>query len=130
MEKKEIKGRNGGTLNPQVKGGEGIPGAGRKVNPFKEAIEIQAKGGLELRLKGKLVVDGIATEKVVEIEILENGVDAVVRKMFRKAARKGDVAAARWLSETGFGKTLVHEAGDDGGGKGSGFVIVLPPNNR
>ena len=78
---------------------------------------------------GLLVVDGEVTGQRVKVSVRFPAAEAVVVKMFRKAARKGDVAAARWLSETGFGKTI-NLADDPDNPIGGGFAIVLPDNSR
>lgn len=127
---KEVQGKNGGTLHPREKGEPALPGAGRPKNPFKEAIREQAEGGRsELVLEGLLVVDGVATSERVKVLVSLPAAEAVVVKMFKKAARKGDVAAARWLSETGFGKTI-NLADDPDNPLGGGFAVVLPDNKR
>lgn len=127
---KEVPGKNGGTLTPLEKGDPALPGAGRKPNPFKEAIREQAEGGSsELVLEGFLVVDGVPTSERVKVLVHLPAAQAVVVRMFRKAAKKGDVAAARWLSETGFGKTI-NLADDPENPIGGGFAIVLPDNSR
>ncbi|MCA0235469.1 MAG: hypothetical protein LCH81_03715 [Bacteroidetes bacterium] len=127
---KQVSGKNGGTLMAQQPGDPGLPGAGRPKNPFKEAIRAQAEGGhTELVLDGFLVVDGEVTGERVKVQVSLPAAEAVVVKMFRKAAKKGDVAAARWLSETGFGKTI--NLGDDPENPlGGGFAVILPDNKR
>jgi len=123
-------GRNGGTLHSMEKGDPARPGAGRPKNPFKEAIREQAEGGRsELVLEGLLVVNGVATLERVKVLVSLPAAEAVVVKMFKKAARKGDVAAARWLSETGFGKTI-NLADDPENPLGGGFAVILPDNKR
>ena len=127
---KENEGKNGGTLKSMEKGDAALPGAGRKPNPFKEAIREHAEGGTtDLVVDGLLVVDGEVTGQRVKVSVRFPAAEAVVVKMFRKAARKGDVAAARWLSETGFGKTI-NLADDPDNPIGGGFAIVLPDNSR
>lgn len=126
----EKEGKNGGTLRSMQPGDPALPGAGRKPNPFKEAIREHAEGGRsELVLDGLLVVDGAATSERVKVLVSLPAAEAVVVRMFRKAAKKGDVAAARWLSETGFGKTI-NLADDAENPLGGGFAIVLPDNLR
>lgn len=126
----EKEGKNGGTLRSMQPGDPALPGAGRKPNPFKEAIREHAEGGTtDLVVDGLLVVDGEVTGQRVKVSVRFPAAEAVVVKMFRKAARKGDVAAARWLSETGFGKTI-NLADDPDNPIGGGFAIVLPDNSR
>lgn len=123
-------GRNGGTLFPLQKGDPAPPGAGRKPNPFKQAIRAAAEAdGTKIRVTGKLIVNEQLTDQVVTVQIEVSTVEAVVHAMF-KAAKKRDVAAARWLSETGFGKTI-NLANDDENPIGAGvFVVALPSNGR
>lgn len=73
------------------------------------------------------MVDGEVTGERVKVSLRLPAAEAAVVKMFRKAAKKGDVAAARWLSETGFGKTI-NLADDSENPLGGGFAIVLPDN--
>jgi hypothetical protein len=127
---KTIKGRNGGILIPQVAGEKGKPGAGRTVNQFKAAILKHADGVKDkVELAGFLIIDGKVTKERVKVLVSFPAVDAVVIKMFKRAAKKGDVAAARWLSETGYGKQL-NLSNDPDSPIGSGFVVAMPPNNR
>jgi hypothetical protein len=127
---KENEGKFGGTLRSMEKGDPALPGAGRKPNPFKQAIQEHAEGGTtDMVIDGFLVVDGEVTGERVKVSVRFPAAKAVVVKMFRKAAKKGDVAAARWLSETGFGKTIT--IGEDPDNPfGGGFAVVLPDNKR
>lgn len=127
---KEYAGRNGGTLWGLQNGDPAHPNAGRKPNPFKQAIRAAAEAdGTKIRVTGKLIVNDELTDQVVTVQIEVSTVEAVVHAMF-KAAKKRDVAAARWLSETGFGKTI-NLANDDENPIGAGvFVVALPSNGR
>jgi len=128
---KQIKGRNGGTLIVREKGDPVTsPNVGRKRNVFREAIQAVAEGGVQdVVLSGYLVDDdGTVTKERVKVSVTLPSVQAVVQKMFRKAG-KGDVPAAKWLTETGYGKTL--NLGEDPDNPiGGGFAVVLPENGR
>lgn len=106
---KKNVGRNGGVLRSMEKGDKGLPGAGRKVNPFKEAIlELSDGGKSAIEFEGLLLDEsGSVTDTKVRVSVVLPSAFAVVCRMYRKAS-KGDVSAARWLSETGFGRTINH----------------------
>ena len=126
----EIQGRNGGTLRPQKAGEPAPPGAGRPKNLFKQAIhDIAESEVLSVQLSGRLVEGGVVTSKRVTVEVEMPSVQAVVYRMYKKA-QAGDVAAAKWLSETGYGKTINLDAAGDGATGGGFAVIMLPPNGR
>lgn len=128
---KEIEGRNGGVLRAMEKGDAPLPNAGKKQNPFKQTIREVAEGGQNaLTLEGYVINEetGEVTGQKVRVSVLMPSVLAVVYGMFKKAS-KGNVGAARWLSETAFGKT-VNLANDEENPIGGGFAVVLPPNRR
>ncbi len=125
---KEIEGLNGGKLIVREKGDPAIEGAGRKKNLFKSVIqEMSEFNGAPFQIKGFLMENGEVTDRIVTIQTTIPAVEAVVAKMFKIAA-KGDVSAARWLSETGYGKNF--SLGNDDDQVSGGFVVVLPSNNR
>lgn len=126
---KQQPGAKGGTIYPREKGDPALPGAGRRKNPFKEIIQDVAEGGtLKMTVEGFLLVDGVVTNQKVLVQITLPAADAVVRKMFKKAA-KGNVPAAKWLTETGYDKTL--KIGEDPDNPlGGGFAVILPDNKR
>lgn len=111
-DKKAVPGRNGGTLHPQEVGKPAPPNAGRKKNAFKEAIQRHGEGAATAIVTDGLIVEkdaagkSVVTNKRVRVQIQLPAIDAVVVKMFKQAAQLGDVAAARWLSETGYGKNI------------------------
>ena len=115
MDKKLIPGKNGGTLHPQQAGQPAPPNAGRKPNPFKEAIRHHAEGVATTIITDGLIVEkdasgkSIVTDQRVRVQIQLPSITAVVIRMFKQAAQRGDVAAARWLSETGYGKNISEE---------------------
>lgn len=123
------KGRNGGLLTSQSVGDKGLPGAGRTVAPFKQHIRALAEGGVvTMDFDGWLLdADDKKTGELVRVRIDMPSALAVVVKMYKKAV-KGDVGAARWLNETGYGKTLKFED-EDGNPMGAGFAMVLLPDN-
>jgi hypothetical protein len=126
---REKRGRHGGTLLVLEKG-DRLKGSGRPRNPFKEAIRAAAEQWSEdVRLSGRRVVAGVVTDEIVEVVVSLPAVEAVVMKMFKKAAKKGDVAAARWLTDTAFGKT-VNLADDPENPLSGGFAVILPANGR
>lgn len=127
---KEVKGRNGGTLYAREPGDPASPKVGRPRNVFRDAIQMVAEKGVQdVVLVGYLVdEDGKVTRERVRVSVTLPSVQAVVQKMFRKAG-KGDVQAAKWLTETGYGKTL--NLGEDPDNPiGGGFAVVLPENGR
>lgn len=128
---REIDGPNGGKLIVQEAGDPALPGAGRKKNPFREAIAAYADGGSEkVVLEGELLdSEGKPTGKRARVLVEMPGVQAIVVRMFRKAAKKGDVSAARWLTETGYGKNIQLGSDPDSPLEG-GFALVLPTNHR
>lgn len=124
-----IPGRNGGTLTPQQPGMPGKPGAGRKPNPFRQHIQELADGETEFVVKGRLLgKDGSPTGEIVEVAVSFPGALAIVGKAYKLAA-KGDPNARKWLTETGWGKSLVIGEDPDAPVDG-GFVLVLPSNGR
>lgn len=128
-EKRAIKGRNGGTIYPFEKGQKALPGSGRPRNPFKETIRRLADDGGFLDVTGVLLDgNGDATDQKVRVRVLFPAVEAVVRRMYKLAA-KGRVPAAKWLVETGFGRT-VNLANDEENPIGGGFAVLLPDNSR
>jgi hypothetical protein len=130
-ERKKIPAKNGGYFLAQQKGSPGLPGAGRPQNPFRRAIEAHAAGVFaDMEVEGFLVVDGQVTDQKVKVQVSLPSVEAVVARMFRQAYKKGDVAAAKWLSETGFGKTINLSNDPDNPIGGGGFVLLLPDNSR
>lgn len=125
---KEKKGRNGGVLHVQEVGDAGLPGAGRKPNPFREAIRELADKEQILILKGRKVVNGEPTGELVEFAVSLPGAVGVVMKAYKKAL-KGDAQARKWLTDTGWDKT-VKLGNDEDSPLGGGFVLVLPENKR
>jgi hypothetical protein len=126
---KEIKGKNGGTLIPLQAGDPAPPGAGRKPNPFKHHIQELAETQTEIVLKGRLIgEDGSPTSSVVEVAVSLPGALGIVMKAYKSAA-KGDAQARKWLTETGWGKSL-NLVGDPDSPLEGGFVIMLPSNER
>lgn len=127
--KRQIPAKHGGFLIRREHGDAALPGAGRPPNPFKAAIRQLSEGGkVEVKLKGWLLNEkgekvGEKRDLVVELP----GVEGIVAKMFQKAA-KGDVHAAKFLSEHGFGKLSVRDS-DESSGDVS-YAIILPPNQR
>lgn len=134
MEDKEtrrvIPGRNGGRLHPQEKGKPAPPGVGRKPNLFKECIrQVSESGEVFLDVRGHIVNPDGTLGEVVTVRAKFPAVEAVVRKMFKRAA-KGRVDAARWISETGYGKPTVMLGQDEENPLGGGFAVLLPDNKR
>ena len=126
---KEVPGRNGGTIMIMEKGDTPPAGAGRPRNRFKEHIRELSEGVTGLIVKAKLLdADGVPTGEIVTVEVELPGAMAVVVKAFKQAA-KGDAQARRWLSETGYGRTI-NLASDQDSPIGGGFVLVLPDNQR
>lgn len=127
---KKVEGKNGGFLMAREPGEPPSPKSGRRPNVFREAIQMVAESGVQdVEMYGYLVdADGKATKERVRVLITLPSVQAVVQKMFRKAG-KGDVMAAKWLTETGYGKTL--NLGEDPDNPiGGGFAVLLPDNKR
>jgi len=122
------KGRNGGTLKSQEAGDPPLVGAGRKPNPFKQHIIMCADEERCLTVSGLLIVDNVITSELVTVSVSVPSALMVVQKMFKKAA-KGDVSAARWLVETGFGRAVTLQ-NDSENPLGGGFAIILPNNSR
>ena len=78
----------------------------------------------EMELVGLLVDEnGAVTDQQVRVLVKFPVVESVVRKMYKKAA-KGDVPAARWLSETAYGKN-VNLGEDEENPMPSGFSFVI-----
>lgn len=128
-EKKAVVGRNGGVLYPQQSGSPALPGAGRKPNPFREFIKQFAEDDTVVVVDGRLIgEDGNPTGEPVKVAVTFPGALAVVLKAF-KQAKKGDAQARKWLTETGWGKTI-NLADDLDNPLGGGFVLVLPENKR
>lgn len=109
-----MEGRNGNVLKVMEPGDPAPKGAGRPKNPFKQAIlELSDGGKSAIEFEGYLVDDsGVVTEDKVRVSVVLPSAFAVVCRMYRNAS-KGDVQAARWLSETGFGKTMNHGVDED-----------------
>lgn len=127
---RKVEGKNGGYLLAREPGEAPSPRSGRPRNVFREAIQLVAEKGVQdVVLSGYLVdADGKATGEKVQVLVTLPSVQAVVQKMFRRAG-KGDVQAAKWLTETGYGKTL--NLGEDPDNPiGGGFAVVLPENGR
>lgn len=98
---------NGGTLHIREKGDPAPPGAGRKENPWKFAIR-----KISEREDGHVLMDGILADKSgnstghkVKVFVQMPAVEEVIYTMFARA-KKGDVQAAKWLQETGYGRTI------------------------
>lgn len=105
------------------------PGAGRKPNPFRQHIRELAEGDTVITFEGRLIgEDGNPTGKPVKVAVSIPGALAVVQKAY-KQARKGDAQARKWLTETGWGKT-VNIGEDQDNPLSGGFVLVLPENKR
>lgn len=126
---KKAQGRNGGTLNLMEVGDKAPAGAGRPKNPFKAAIrEVGEADGAFVEMWAEMQENGQFSGKMVLVRVKMPAVRSVVETMFRKA-QKGHVDAAKWLSETGYGKTL--KLGDDDESPlGGGFAVILPDNGR
>jgi hypothetical protein len=90
---------------------------------------VSESGVQDVVMSGYLVdADGNVTKERVQVSVTLPSVQAVVQKMFRKAG-KGDVPAAKWLTETGYGKSVI--LGEDQDNPlGGGFAVVLPDNGR
>jgi hypothetical protein len=127
---KSVVGKNGGTLYPQESGKPGhSPNLGRNKNPFRFYIRELAEKKELIVLKGRLIGDdGNPTGKLVKVAVSFSGALAVVTKAYKKAA-KGDAQARKWLTETGWDKT-VKLGNDEDSPLGGGFVLVLPENKR
>lgn len=125
---KEKKGRNGGTLHVREKGDAGLPGAGRNENPFRRHIRELADKEQTIILKGRKMVNGEPTGELVEFAVSLPGAVGVVMKAYKKAL-KGDAQARKWLTETGWDKT-VKLGNDEDSPLGGGFVLVLPESKR
>lgn len=128
---KEVEGKNGGKLLAMQPGDKPPANAGRPKNPFKQYIRDFAETQeIEMVLSGIVLDDDDQpTGEKVRVLVSLPGAMSVVIRMYKQAARKGDVAAAKWLSETGFGKTL-NLGQDEENPIGGGFAIVLPSNGR
>ena len=128
-DKKGIPGRNGGTLYPFQSGEPAPPGVGRKANPFRYHIQELAELETEIVLKGRLLdADGKPYGEPVRVSVSLPGALGIVAKAYRMAA-KGDAQARKWLTETGWGKSLNIGTDPDNPIEG-GFVILLPDNKR
>lgn len=126
---KIVSGFPGGQLHTQVAGQPGIPGAGRKPNFFKKHIQDLADGEVEIVVKGDLIgEDGARTGEKVQVAVTLPGALGVVVKAYKLAA-KGDAQARKWLTETGWGKSLNIGLDSESPIEG-GFAIILPPNER
>lgn len=124
-----IPGKHGGTLRPVSPGEPSPRGSGRKSNPFRSHIQELSEKEFEVVAKGRLLdEDGNPTGDLVPVSIVLPGALAVVAKAFRQAA-KGNASARRWLTETGWGKTL-NFAEDADSPLGLGFAVILPDNER
>lgn len=129
MTKKTIPGKNGGTLHPVQRGDPAPPGAGKKPNPFREAIRDLAESQQTIILKGRILdVNGNPTGDPVRVAVSLPGAAGVVLKAYKQAG-KGDAQARKWLTETGWDKT-VKLGNDEDSPLGGGFVLVLPENKR
>lgn len=127
--KVSVPGRNGGTLYPFQAGEPAPPAAGRKPNPFRHHIQELAESETEIVLKGRLLdEDGKPYGELVKVSIPLPGALGIVHKAYRLAAR-GDAQARKWLTETGWGKSLTVGSDPDNPIEG-GFVILLPDNKR
>lgn len=126
-EQRKLPGKRGGFLLPKRKGDPAHPGAGRPRNPFKSLVQDFADGDVTIRVKGQLVEDGKITDKVVEVSVSVPGAVAVVMKAYKQAA-KGDPYARKWITETGWDKTI--KLGVDPESGSDGFAIILPSNQR
>lgn len=128
MAKRTIQ-SNGGILHPLSKGDPAPPGAGRRPNPFREAIRDLAEGERSIVLKGRILdADGNPTGDPVRVAVSLPGAAGIVAKAYKQAG-KGDAQARKWLTETGWDKT-VKLGNDPDSPLGGGFVLVLPPNER
>ena len=124
-----IQTKTGGYLIPQQKGKPAPANAGRKPNPFKKHIHDLADVNSELIVKGHILdKDGNPTGETAMVSVTLPGALAVVVNAY-KLACKGDANARRWLTDVGYGKTFSFDSEPDESGS-SGFVLVLPPNNR
>ncbi len=126
---KKVAGRNGGTLNVREVGDKAPAGAGRPKNLFKAHIrEIGEKEGEWMEFEGEILEKGRPTGQSGWFRVKMPAAMAVVVKMY-KMAQKGDVQAAKWLSETAYGKNV--KLGDDEESPlGGGFAVILPGNSR
>lgn len=110
-------------------GDPGLPGAGRKKNLFKAHIrEIGEKEGEWMEFEGEIMEKGKPTGEKAWFRLKMPAAMAVVVKMY-KMAQKGDVSAAKWLSETAYGKN-VKLGEDEENPLGGGFAVILPANSR
>lgn len=120
---------SGGYLIRREKGDPALPGAGRKRNPFKEFISELGDCESVFETEGEeLDASGNRTGRRVRVAIQVPNAMRVVLKMYDRAM-KGDVQAAKWLSETAYGKKLSHGQDDENPLLG-GFVVILPANGR
>lgn len=127
---KEIPGRYGGKLKPMRKGDLPPENAGRKKNLFKEYVrQVAEQGEVWMEVRGQVVKEDGTLGEFVTIRAKFPAVEAVVRKMFKRAS-KGSVSAARWVSETGYGKPTTFVGEDEENPLGGGFAVVLPDNLR
>lgn len=127
---RKVQVKNGGWFWAREKGEAPSPNSGRPRNIFKEAIrDVAEHSGKQVEVVGLLVdTDGNVTDQEVRVMIALPSVQAVVQTMFRRAA-KGNVQAAKWLTETGYGKSI--QLGEDPENPlGGGFAVVLPDNGR
>lgn len=125
---KEKKGRNGGTLRVQEKGDAAPPGAGRRENPFRRHIRELAEKEQVLILKGRKMVDGEPTGELVEFAVSLPGAMGVVMKAYKRAL-KGDAQARKWLTETGWDKT-VKLGNDEDSPLIAGFSFIIEDRRK
>jgi hypothetical protein len=104
---KQVKGRNGGTLIVREKGDAGLEGAGRKRNPFRAIIREIAESGDDYFLMDGVLCDGKGgrTNQKVKVWVKMPKVKEIVLEQMKRA--KHDVQAAKWLSETAYGRPLL-----------------------
>lgn len=128
---KKVSAKNGGYLLLRQPGDPAVPGAGRKKNLFRAAIQELAEAEGLVALDAELLdAEGKPTGQMVRVAVRLPGVVAVVRKMYVRA-KKGDVAAARWLSETGWGKTvLLGEDEENPLPSGFRFIVEQPAGDH
>ena len=125
---KKTTGRNGGTLYAMEPGDKPPVGAGRPKNLFKHHIR-EMGDGEPMDIWGiRLDVSGMETGERVMVRVKFPAAMAVVVTMYRRA-QKGDVQAAKWLSETAYGKN-VKLGEDEESPLGAGFAVILPGNGR
>ena len=127
---KKVEARNGGFLLARLPGEKPSSKSGRPKNPFREYIKELADDSGPVILDGELLDEfGKLSGHRVRVAVAIPGALEVVRKMYLRAAKHGDVQAAKWLVESAFGKSV--KLGDDEENPlFGGFAVILPSNSR